>query len=246
MQSFKLSESHQSATSLRDPPATGEKASIARLLGGSERGEPRAYNPLQEGEARRETGSPVPRSLSQLSQASSRLQSEDLKKLYELQLSLLRNPQLLGATPPAAAPAAVAELQKALKEAQGDAERLRKQVNDLEFAAAAREQRAEAEAARAESLAAELGALEDCRAQLEQALFDAQRLEAERDFHLKNHAELRRLLSARAATDFAVAQLKREVFFKLDEAEQLRRRNAELEESVSELLVFAERPRGEK
>lgn len=96
------------------------------------------------------------------------------------------------------------------------------------------------------NLKEDLNGCQTLKDQLEENKFLIANLENERDFHHKNHTELRKRLFQNTQNEFNLKQLKRDNHFLQQELEALKARTKTQEGQVNELLVFAMKPRNEK
>ena len=184
----------------------------------------------------------------QTSSTNVKAAAEDLKRLYDLQLNLLSSPNLTSLTQNVLTgklrtSTNLEDLSKEKDELTSEVHRLRKRINELEFNITLKEKSATEEKEHLERLMEELEKSSLIKQKLEEAELEIQTLISERDFHQQSHIELRKLLTSKSATEFALSQLKRELFYKNEEIEQLKRRNVDLEDNISELMLFAQKPR---
>jgi len=140
----------------------------------------------------------------------------------------------------------IGELEKQLGEQRIENERLKTAIRDLRFELESREKQLESEQLKSTAAMEELENCQELRHKLEESMFEIQKLESERDFHHRNHMELRKDRYARTNNEFQLTNLKREINFKSDEVESLKQRCTELQQNIEELMVFAEKPLNEK
>ena len=140
----------------------------------------------------------------------------------------------------------IGELEKQLGEQRIENERLKTMVRDLRFELESREKQLESEQLKSTAAMEELENCQELRHKLEESMFEIQKLESERDFHHRNHMELRKDRYIRSNNDFQLSNLKRELSFKSDEVDSLKQRCTELQQNIEELMVFAEKPLNEK
>lgn len=249
-----LKQSSAQISKIESSPVPETRSVISKILTNLEESKPSTFDP-NKSRHKATSNAPAP-SVSRFS-TGTRVAAEDLKRLYDLQLSLLNNPNLLAQTQAAVSSKfgsskEINELgvDRSMTRVQAEKNaneigRLQKKVAELEFALGMREKSEQAEREKAARLADELAGGTALKQQLEELKFELKKTQGERDFHQQSHLELRKSLSAKGTAEFEVAQLKRELGFKDGEVERLLARNKELEDSLSELMLFAEKPRGE-
>jgi chromosome segregation ATPase len=140
----------------------------------------------------------------------------------------------------------IGELEKALGEQRIENEKLKTTLKSYQFDLESYEKQLEVEKEKAASAMEELDSCQELRNRLDESVFEIQKLESERDFHHKNHMDLRKERYNRSNGEFQVVNLKRELSFKSEEVEALKNRCQELQQNVEELMIFAEKPLNEK
>lgn len=141
---------------------------------------------------------------------------------------------------------AMSELDRDVSALRVENSKLRQSLNDLEYELDNAKQQLDIEKNKAESLANDLENHQELRDKVDELTLEVQKLEGERDYHHKNHVDLRKELYNKTNAEFQINKLKRELFYRNEEHTTIKERCAELEWQINELLVFAEKPRNEK
>lgn len=195
-----------------------------------------------------------------------RLDSEGLKQLINLQLQIQENPNIILQAQnmldnlqnsksddqssrrlrSSNLVHVVTELEQEVATLRKDNSRYQQQVKELEYELQNTKQQLGIEKTKTDKLATELDGDQDLRDKLDECMLEITKISRERDFHHKNHIELRKEHYSKTSAEFHINRLKRELHYKDEELAALRNRCTELEDQVNELLVFAEKPRDEK
>ena len=191
---------------------------------------------------------------------------EALKQLLNLQLQLQQNPNLILQTQSLLdnmhqsnvngqgsvktqnnnLVQTVSELEREVNGLKVENNKFKQTIKDLEYELDNTKQQLSLEKNKTENLTNELEQHQDLRDRLDEYSLEIQKLEGERDFHHKNHVELRKELYNKTNAEYQINKLKRELYYKNEEFTTIKDRCAELEAQINELLVFAEKPRNEK
>lgn len=191
---------------------------------------------------------------------------EAIKQLLNLQLQLQQNPNLIQQTQSLLenmntsnqnVQGSVKSQNANLVQVTADLERevgalrventvFKQTLKDLEFELENTKHQLTIEKNKTENLNNELESHQDLRDRLDEYALEIQKLEGERDFHHKNHVELRKELYNKTSAEFHINKLKRDLHYKTEELATAKDRCAELELQINELLIFAEKPRNEK
>lgn len=194
------------------------------------------------------------------------LDPEALKQLLNLQLQLQQNPNIIqqtqnfldnihstSVTGQGSIKSqnnnlvhAMTELEREVGSLRIENSKYKQTINDLEYELDTTKQQLAIEKNKTDNLNNELESHQDIRDKLDEYILETQKLESERDFHHKNHIELRKELYNKTSAEFQINKLKRDLFYKGEELSAVKERCTELELQINELLVFAEKPRNEK
>ena len=189
-----------------------------------------------------------------------------LKQLQALQMQLLNNPNIIEKTQQILDNSnihennsnnshlktqthyinTIGELETELGQIRIENEKNKQLINDFEFEIGNKNQQLDIENKKVLNLMKELNDCQELRDRLDESIFEIQKLENERDFHHKNHVDLRKELYQKTNNEFQLNQLKRDLHYKNEEFGSLKERCVALEKQIDELLVFAEKPRNEK
>lgn len=189
-----------------------------------------------------------------------------LKQLQALQMQLLNNPNILEKTQEILDNSVlqenknntshlktqthyinqIGELETEIGQIRIENEKNKQMINDYEFEIGNRDKQLEIENNKVLNLMKELESCQELRDRLDESIFEIQKLENERDFHHKNHVDLRKELYQKTNSEFQLNQFKRDLHYKNEEFVGLKERCGDLEKQIDELLVFAEKPRNEK
>ena len=88
--------------------------------------------------------------------------------------------------------------------------------------------------------------MRETKVKLNEALFELQKVEGERDFHHQNHTKLIKQKYAYLQGLYQLENKKRDMFYKEETIEAQKERIQELEQQINELLVFAQKPVDQK
>ena len=194
------------------------------------------------------------------------LDPEALKQLLNLQLQIRENPNLIQQTQTLLdninvnhvngqgsvksqnnnLVQVISEMEKDVNSLRVENNKYKQHIKDLEYELDNTKQQLSFEKNKNENLTNELENHQDLRDKLDEYVLESQKLESERDFHHKNHVELRKELYNKTSAEYHINKLKRELHYKSEEFNSLKERCAGLEAQINELLVFAEKPRNEK
>lgn len=196
----------------------------------------------------------------------SAINPEALKQLLSLQMQLQQNPNLIQQTqnlidnlhnsnPTIHSSVksqnnnllhAMGELEREVNSLRIENNRFKQTIDDLEYELSNTKQQLSIEKNKNNNLNHDLESHQDLRDKLDEYALEIQKLESERDFHHKNHIELRKELYNKTSAEFQINKLKRDLHYKIEQQNSLQERCVELEAQVNELLVFAEKPRNDK
>lgn len=188
-----------------------------------------------------------------------------IKQLLSLQAQLQQNPNLiaqtqnlidnLGNSPRGTVSVktqntnlvqAMTDLEKEVSLLRVENSQQKQAIRDMQFELENTKQQLTQERNKTSNLNNDLEHHQDLRDKLDEYVLELQKLEGERDFHHKNHVELRKELYNKTSAEFQINKLKRELHYKTGELGFTKDRCGELEAQINELLIFAEKPRNER
>ena len=192
---------------------------------------------------------------------SNNIDNNTIKKLLEIQNLVKENPNIIEQMQEAVQTTShldingksnanyihqVNELERTVSELRIQTTKQEQIIKDLEYELENTNQQLTNERNRTDNLNAELENFSELRDKFDEYVFEIKRLEGERDYHHKNHVELRKDLYGKTTSEFQIGKYKRELHYKTEELQAAKERCQNLEEQINELFIFAEKPRNEK
>jgi len=133
-------------------------------------------------------------------------------------------------------------LERQFAELKSQSSDLRNRVETCAAQLAQRQKEFEEQKERNEELTQQVHEMQEVESRNDELDFELQRIEGERDFHRRHHIEAKKTEHHRLVTDFSLNSLKKELTFKREESDTLKRWLAELNAQLEDLSSFIRKP----